>query len=153
MTIFEFLKEDNMTFEFDAADKKSFFLYSVAVIVEKNPDYKHKDVLKLFRQREKTMTTGVGKRIAIPHIIYDKCPAQQLFLFSLSNPIDFKSLDDQSVELIIMFVGPKRDSNLPYLQLLAKLSRLMKKDAVVEKLLAAKSSEAVCKVLREHERR
>ncbi|MCP4220733.1 MAG: PTS sugar transporter subunit IIA [bacterium] len=153
MTINEFLKEENMVFDFDAGDKNAFFEKAVAVIVEKNPEYKRKDVLKLFLQREKTMTTGVGKKIAIPHILYDKCVLQQLFLFRPAGPIDFKSLDNQPVELIIMLIGPKCDSNIPYLQLLARISRLIKKDDFVGKLLAAKSSAAVFKVLKEYERR
>jgi len=154
MTIRELLEEKNIFIDFEARNKKDFFEKAVSIIVDQcSRFYRREEVLPLFLEREKTMSTGIGKKIAIPHIIYEKCQTPQLFIFSLRTPIDFNALDRQPVELIIMIVGPKTESNLPYLQILARLSRLMKNDILVEKLLKSKSIEAIYNVLKEHEQR
>ena len=151
MKILELLDEENIFIDFAAKNKRDFFQKAVSIVVSKCSQFCHEEILTLFLEREKTMSTGIGKKIAVPHIIYGKCLSQQLFIFSLRTPIDFKALDRQPVELIIMFVGPKTESNLPYLQILAKLSRLMKNDHIVEKLLKSKSIEAIFQVLKEYE--
>ena len=153
MSIMELLDRENVIVDFDAKNKKDFFEKAVSIIVSKYSHFYYQEVLHMFLEREKTMSTGIGKKIAIPHIIYEKCQTQQLYIFHLRAPIDFKALDQQPVRLIIMLVGPKTESNMPYLQILAKLSRLMKKDAIVEKLLKTKSIEAIVKVLKEYEQR
>jgi mannitol/fructose-specific phosphotransferase system IIA component (Ntr-type) len=151
MKILDFLDLENIFFDFAVADKDDFFQKAVTMIVNRCSSFQGEEVLKLFLEREKTMSTGIGKKIAIPHIMYGKCLSQQLYIFSLRTPIDFNALDQQPVALIIMFVGPKNESNLPYLQLLAKLSRLMKNDRIVAQLLASPSGEAIYQVLRDYE--
>ncbi len=153
MKILEFLGEKNIFFNFEAAGKKDFFKKAVALVMKEHCEFCQEDVLALFLEREKTMTTGIGKKIAIPHIIYEKCKAQELYVFSLKEPIDFKSLDKQPVKLVIMFLGPHTETNLAYLQVLAKLSRLIKKDAMVEKLLNADSAQDIFNTFKEHDGR
>jgi mannitol/fructose-specific phosphotransferase system IIA component (Ntr-type) len=151
MKILDILDQENIFIDFAVKNKKDFFQQAVSIIVSRCPQFHREEMLTLFLEREKTMSTGIGKKIAVPHIIYGKCVSQQLFIFSLRSPIDFKALDRQPVELVIMFVGPRTESNLPYLQILAKFSRLMKNDHIVEKLLESKSIAAICRVLKEYE--
>jgi mannitol/fructose-specific phosphotransferase system IIA component (Ntr-type) len=151
MKILDHLSEENIFFDFAVHGKDDFFQKAAAIIVSRCSSFRREEVLQLFLEREKTMSTGIGKKIAIPHIMYGKCLSQQLYIFRLHTPIDFNALDQQPVELIIMFVGPKTESNLPYLQILAKLSRMMKNDRIVAQLLASRSSEAIYQVLRDYE--
>ena len=151
MKILDLLKAENIFIDFPVKNKKDFFQKAVSIIVGQCPQFHQEEMLSLFLEREKTMSTGIGKKIAIPHIIYGKCQSQRLYIFSLRSSIDFKALDQQPVELIIVFVGPKTESNLPYLQILAKFSRLMKNDQMVEKLLKSRTKETIFQVLKDYE--
>ncbi len=160
MKILDCLEKENIFVRFEVKDKKDFFENAVPVVVNHHPDLQQgnvdkveKEVLSLYLEREKTMTTGIGQKIAIPHILYEKCNTQKLFIFKLKHPIDFKALDKKPVELVIMIVGKQEESNMHYLQMLAKLSRLLKKDAFVDKLLDSQTPDEICSVFKDHERR
>ncbi len=153
MKILDYLEKDCIFVNFAAKNKKDFFEKAVSLIVEKYPSYPYKEVLGMYLEREKTMTTGIGQKIAIPHILSERCDSQTLFAFRLSEPINFKSLDKQPVAFVIMILGKKEESNLLYLQMLAGLSRLLKKKVFVEELLKAETVDDIVGVLKKHERR
>ncbi len=90
-------------------------------------------------EREKIMSTGVGKGFAIPHGKTDAV-SDIVAAFAVTNePVDFQSLDGEPVRLLFLLVG--RDNMVgPHIKLLSRISRLMNKDEFRKKLLAAKSS-------------
>ena len=153
MNIFEYLEHDNIFTDFDVKNKTEFFQKAVDLIAQKYPCFDRNELLELYGKREKTMTTGIGKQIAIPHIIYEKCDAQMILIFRLKEPIDFASLDKKQVKLVLMLIGPVTANNFPYLQVLAKLSRMLKRDETVLKLLEAETRDGIIKVLNDYEHR
>lgn len=100
--------------------------------------------------REKTRSTGIGSGIAIPH---GKCKAVRQLVMALGitrEPIDFDSVDNIGVSIIILLVSPL-DQTGPHIQALAKISKLML-DAEFRKALAqAPSAEAAYKLLSDRE--
>ena len=74
--------------------------------------------------REKTRSTGIGSGIAIPH---GKCKAVKELVMAVGitdEPIDFDSVDDKPVKIVILLVSPL-DQTGPHIQALARISRLM----------------------------
>jgi fructose-specific phosphotransferase system IIA component len=101
-------------------------------------------------EREKIMSTGVGKGFAIPHGKTDAV-TDIVAAFAVTNdPVDFQSLDGEPVRLLFLLIG--RDNMVgPHIKLLSRISRLMNKDEFRKKLIAAKSPAEIVQFFREEE--
>ena len=101
-------------------------------------------------EREKLVSTGVGKGFAIPHGKTDEIKDIVAAFAVLKDPIDFDSIDLEPVKFIFLIVGKESLLNA-HIKLLSRISRLMNKDEFREKLEEAKSSEEVLKLFKEEE--
>ena len=101
-------------------------------------------------EREKLVSTGVGKGFAIPHGKTDEIKDIVAAFAVLKDPIDFDSIDLEPVKFIFLIVGKESLLNA-HIKLLSRISRLMNKDDFREKLEEAKSSEEVMKLFKEEE--
>lgn len=101
-------------------------------------------------EREKIMSTGVGKGFAIPH---GKTNAVNDILAAFgktNNPIEYDALDGQPVNLIFLLVG-KDNLVSNHIKLLSRISRMMNKDEFREKLNKAKTSDDILEIFRKEE--
>ncbi|MDR3626755.1 MAG: PTS sugar transporter subunit IIA [Ignavibacteriaceae bacterium] len=101
-------------------------------------------------EREKIMSTGVGKGFAIPH---GKTNAVNdiLAAFGKSNrPIEYDSLDGHPVNLVFLLVG-KDNLVSKHIKLLSRISRMMNKDEFREKLIQANTSDEILEIFRKEE--
>lgn len=92
--------------------------------------------------REQTRSTGIGSGIAIPH---GKSPAAKELVMSIGiakEPIEFESIDNKPVGIIILLVSPP-DQTGPHIQALARISRLMLDATFKSQLEKAASPEEV----------
>lgn len=99
-------------------------------------------------EREKLGTTGVGNGIAIPH---GKLPTETpLFgLFArLERPIDFEAIDERPVDLIFLLLAPE-SAGADHLKALAKVSRLLRDQTMLDKLRGSDHAEALYALLTE----
>lgn len=100
--------------------------------------------------RERIMSTGVGKGFAIPH---GKTGAVNEILAAFgktNNPIDYQALDDQPVHLVFLLVG-KDNMVSTHIKLLSRISRMMAKDDFRENLMQAKSSDEILEIFKTEE--
>ncbi|MCG3134434.1 MAG: PTS system fructose-specific EIIABC component [Planctomycetes bacterium] len=77
-------------------------------------------VLAAVLEREKTLSTGIGLGVAVPHA---KIPEVHEFLLVYGRSregIDFTSIDDRPVHHVAMIVGP-HDRQARYLQFLSSV--------------------------------
>lgn len=101
-------------------------------------------------EREKIMSTGVGKNFAIPHGKTDAIN-DILCAFGKSNkPIDYQSLDSQPVYLVFLLVGKENLVSM-HIKLLSRISRMMTKDNFRQKLINANTTEEIITIFREEE--
>lgn len=96
------------------------------------------DVLK----REKEMTTGIGKNVALPHAKTSAVSAPLLGFAVLKREVEFASIDDEPVKLVFLLATPEQMLT-QHLKLLSRISRVIGSDATREKLLQAESSAEV----------
>jgi nitrogen PTS system EIIA component len=99
-------------------------------------------------QREMLSSTGVGRGIAIPHA---RVPGlgQMFGLFGkLEQPIEFGAIDDKPVDLVFLLLAPEH-AGADHLKALARVSRLMRDPATLERLRGSKSRSAMYAVLTE----
>lgn len=102
-------------------------------------------------EREKIMSTGVGKGFAIPHA-KTNCVNEIVAAFGkLEKPLDFQALDEQPVNIIFLLVG-KENLVGPHIKLLSRISRMMNKDEFRESLANAKTPEEIYSLFEEEER-
>ena len=100
--------------------------------------------------RERTRSTGIGSGIAIPH---GKCNSVKDLVMAIGlapDPIDFESIDDKPVSIVILLVSPT-DQTGPHIQALAKISRLMLDENFKAAFESATSPELAYRLLQEKE--
>ncbi len=93
-------------------------------------------------EREKIMSTGVGKGFAIPHAKTNSVNEIVAAFGKLDEPIDFQALDEQPVNLVFLLIG-KENLVGPHIKLLSRISRMMNKDEFRENLAKAKTAEEI----------
>ena len=101
--------------------------------------------------REKTRSTGIGSAIAIPH---GKCKAVKELVMALgiaADPIDFMSIDNKPVAIVILLVSPN-DQTGPHVQALASISRLMLDEAFRASLAKSTTVKEAYELIRNKEK-
>lgn len=109
-----------------------------------------KKVTETIFEREKLVSTGVGKGFAIPHGKTDAITDIVAAFMITKDPIDFDSIDGEPVKFIFLLVGKETLLNT-HIKLLSRISRLMNKDEFREKLLLAKTKDEVLKIFKDEE--
>jgi len=108
------------------------------------------DVRKNVFEREKIMSTGIGKGFAVPHGKSDSIKEIIAAFGRSTKGIDFDAMDGQPVNLIFLIVG-RNDSISIHIKLLSRISRMMNKDDFRNRLLNAANAEELHKVFIEEE--
>jgi len=127
-------------------DKKSVLTELVDLLDANGSLLDKKTALDAVLAREQTRSTGIGSGIAIPH---GKCKAVEELVMAIGiagEPIDFESVDEKPVKIIILLVSPS-DQTGPHIQALARISRLMIDEQFKEGLESASSADEVYKLL------
>ncbi len=101
-------------------------------------------------EREAVMSTGIGHGVAIPHAQCAGADCLTVALARLGTPIDFDAIDERPVRLVFLVVGPVQRGG--FLQLLARISRLLSDEQLQADLLEAKDSQRVVELIEERER-
>ena len=110
----------------------------------------NREVLQAVLEREKIMSTGIGKGVAIPH---GKCKAVDKLVGVLGikkEGVDFQSLDEQPVFLFFLLVSPLNVSG-PHIRALAHISRLLRHDNLRKRLIATETPREVLELITEEE--
>lgn len=103
-------------------------------------------------EREAVLSTGIGGGVAIPHGKTSTVRELVLVAGRTREPVDFEALDSQPIRLVMMLVGPESAAGL-HIKVLSRISRLLRHDALRERLLEAPSSEEFLDVIRDAETR
>jgi fructose-specific phosphotransferase system IIA component len=100
--------------------------------------------------REKIMSTGVGKGFAIPHGKTNSISDIIAAFGKTKNPVDYDALDNQPVHLVFLLVG-KDNLVSKHIKLLSRISRMMNKDDFRNQLLEANSAEEILNIFHKEE--
>jgi len=150
MKVSEILDEKSINIGL-SVDSKEELIEQLIFLTEKQGKILDRDeVKKEVFEREKIMSTGVGKGIALPHAktnaISDVCGAIAI----LKEPIDYDSLDKEPVQIAFLLLG--LDSNVGlHLRLLSKISRLMNSDSFRSQLLEQKTPKDIIELIKKYE--
>lgn len=139
MKICNFMQPRLIFIDAELADKDAVLRF-IAETCGKNNLVKDADAVYAgLVQRENTMSTGAGNGIAFPHTTVSDLPKAAVLIIRLMAPIDFESIDDKPVDLILALIIPQYEMTL-HLQLLAGVSRLAKNPDFTEAVRGAKEA-------------
>lgn len=103
-------------------------------------------------EREAVLTTGIGGGVALPHGKTGKLEKLALAGGVTREPVDFEALDGRPVRLVMMLAGPESEAGL-HVKVLSRISRLLRKERLRDRLVAAADAEEFLSVIREAESR
>lgn len=112
----------------DLIDKMLMLISAHPNIIDKGK--LHNDVLK----REKEMSTGIGKKVALPHAKTNAVSAPILAFATLKREVEFDSIDGEPVQLVFLLATPETMLT-QHLKLLSRISRVIAAESVREKLI------------------
>lgn len=130
---------------FEAANKKQALLdlsTHAAEITKLDPRIIYDALL----QRERLGSTGLGRGIAVPHVKIAGLPGIVCLFAKLAKPIDFESQDSEPVDLIFLLLAPDHAGG-DHLKALARISRLVREPAALERLRSATDMTALKRAL------
>lgn len=142
MKISEILQANLISTKVVGNDKETVLNNMIELIANSEKIQEKEKVRDAIFNREKIMSTGVGKGFAIPHGKTDGIVDMVAAFGITENDIDFDSLDGEPVKLIFLLVG-KENLVGPHLKLLSRISRLLNKDEFRSKLLTAETAEDI----------
>lgn len=154
MVLTDYLNKKTILFNPSVKDRWEL-IESMLDVAIKNKAVKseYRDTIKktLF-EREKSMSTGIGKGVAIPHC---SCPYVDdvVMIMALSKKgINFESIDNMPVHIAILLIVPK-DKISQHIKTLANIAKLMSDDSLREALSGAKDAQDILKILKEYEQK
>lgn len=98
------------------------------------------------KEREKLGSTGVGSGIALPHVISSNILKPAVMVLRLKKPLEWYSIDNKPVKLIVVLVAPEKDRNL-YLTLLAEVAHSFNTPHIRTAALKAKDASTASHLL------
>jgi mannitol/fructose-specific phosphotransferase system IIA component (Ntr-type) len=107
-------------------------------------------VLQAVRERESILSTGIGHGVAIPHGKSPSVPELRMAAGRAASPVDFDALDGQPVALFFLLVGPETAAG-PHIKALSRISRIVRRDDVRDRLIAASTPDEFLKALQDAE--
>ncbi len=134
------------------AKSKNDLIEKMLMLVASHPSIIDKtklrsDVLK----REKEMSTGIGKNVALPHAKTSAVSAPVLAVATLKKEIDFAAIDGEPVSLVFLLATPEQMLT-QHLKLLSRISRVVSAETTREKMVKAATPEEVFALFVEEEK-
>lgn len=145
----DLLTPDRIRIPLRAQDKDAL-LSELVRVVATGDAIDEDEVLRAVREREAVLSTGIGHGVAIPH---GKSPAVaqlRMAAGTTAAPIEFDALDGQPVGLFFLLVGPETAAG-PHIKALSRISRLVRRDDIRDRLVSAKDAGEFLEALREAE--
>lgn len=142
MKFSEIISPSQIVLDFKATDRWIAIEELVKLLVEQKciDPARQNAVIQAVKNREKTMSTGIGFGIAIPHASTDALTKVTAALARSSQGINFDSLDNQPVKLVVLFLVPSGQYQ-QHLKTLASISRFLNDREFREQAEQAKTPE------------
>ncbi|MCC7013544.1 MAG: PTS sugar transporter subunit IIA [Planctomycetes bacterium] len=135
---------------FDPADKWDAIRRLIEHLVSsgKLPRTAAAGVLEQVVTREKSMSTGMERGIAIPHAAVDQVERviACMGIVARDKGLEFESIDGQPTRLVVLLVIP-RAQKLLHIRTLADVARVLGIDTVREALVGSSSSAQAWEIL------
>lgn len=146
-TIGDVISKELMDLEIEA-DTKEDVIHRLAHLLYKNGMLKDEAsfVQDVF-YRETEGMTGLGEGVAIPHGKSDSVLKTTLAIGKTKKPVPWESLDEQPVNVIILFAVKNTDANTMHIKLLQKVAVMLADEEFITQLKAVSTKEDMMALL------
>jgi len=110
----------------------------------------HEDVVRVLMEREHLGSTGIGGGIGIPHGKIRGISSLHIGFGLSRKGVDFESIDGRPTHIFFLLITPE-DSTVMHLQLLARISKILKNEPFKERLLNASDRDEIFSIIREED--
>ena len=145
MQLHEFLDFEAIKPSLPASNKRGLF-QMLAQVAGQRLGIEPGEIVGAVSERERLGSTGFGNGVAIPHGKLPEIARIYCILARLSEPVDYKAIDGQPVDLVFFLLSPP-DAGADHLKALAAISRAVRHGPTLEKLRGARSRDALAAVL------
>jgi fructose-specific phosphotransferase system IIA component len=146
MKLSKFCEEDLMTFDLQGQSKDEVITELVDIAAQSNLVRDRDELLSAVLEREKLVTTGVGYGVAFPHAKTRALKGIVIVFGRSEVGVDFKAMDKKPVHLFFLIAAPE-DAIGAHLNVMARLSYVMKSEKNRERLMRAKTAGEVMLIL------
>ncbi|GAB4336266.1 MAG: PTS sugar transporter subunit IIA [Calditrichia bacterium] len=150
MKLMDVLKTEFIRIPLQSNDKESVIQELIDLLYSHKVCGSPQKVFEAVMAREKIMTTGVGRMVAIPHCKRSDCPEFAIALGIHPEGVDYQSIDNLPARIIFLLVGPESNPGM-HIRLLSRISRLISKDSLRDGLLNCKTAEEAFELLKKEE--
>ncbi len=91
------------------------------------------EIFEALNDREQLGSTGLGNGIAVPHGKFAALKGVTAVFLKLDRPVEFDSVDDQPVDIVMMLLAPM-GAGADHLKALARVARILRTDSVLDAL-------------------
>ena len=148
--ISELLQSSFIDLDFDVADKNAAIDKLSDMLCESGKITDKEIFSNAVIEREKLGSTGIGAGIAIPHARTSTVNEVSIAFARSNKGIDFNAIDGDPVNLFFVLAAPT-ESGSAYLKLLARISRLLRYQDLIDELKKAKTKEEVIQLIASRE--
>jgi len=106
-------------------------------------------LFKMLKRRENLGSTGIGRGIAIPHCRSLVVNRLRVAFGRKASGVDFKAIDEKSVNFFFLIVAPPLEVSNQYLPVLGKIAQFSKETDVPQRLLTLKEPKEFLALLEE----
>jgi nitrogen PTS system EIIA component len=150
MRIAEFLREDLVFPDLEAADKAGVLAELCAGLAKAYPALSAQKLTGTLLEREKLGSTGIGDGVAIPHGKLPGLPGLLAAFGRKRTGVDFAAIDGSPTYLFFVLFAPDNSAGL-HLKALARISRLFKQPQFRRSILAANGAEGIFRLISEED--
>lgn len=150
MKLTDALSGNAIIVNFEGETKEAIFTAMISSMSASGKILDTDEVFRVVMEREKLMSTGIGKGFALPHGKTNAVNDMAGAFMTLARPVDFQALDNQPVTCVFMLVG--RENNVgTHLRLLSKISRIMNDDLFRKRAQSATTKEEIFRLFESQE--
>lgn len=150
MPLSDLLTIDRIKIPLEASSKEDLLRELVSLVAHSDGISDPDAVLQAVHERESILSTGIGHGVAIPHGKSPAVPELRMAAGRAASPVDFDALDGQPVALFFLLVGPESAAG-PHIKALSRISRIVRRDDVRDRLIAARTPDEFLKALQDAE--
>lgn len=151
MSFTENLKKNNIILK-SAARTRWELIEEIVDLAVRNHEISEedKDIIRdSLVEREKSMSTGIGNGVAIPHCTTTKLQNMTVLMALSQKGIDFDAIDNNPVRIVICLLVPKSKLS-QHIKTLASIAKMMGDHQIRDKLLSLKSADSIMKTIQNY---
>jgi len=146
MKLSKFSEENLIVFDLKSNEKEGVIEELVELVNSSNMVTDKNTLLKDIKERENLVTTGIGYGVAFPHAKTKSVKGIVIAFGRSNNGIDFEAIDHKPVFLFFLIAAPE-DAIGAHLNVMSRLSYLMKSEENRQKLMKATSQGEVLELI------